>query len=262
MPISPDSAELTAFACRLADAARAETLGRWRDAGASRNKAHGALYDPVTQADVSAEAAMRKLIREVYPAHGIAGEEFADQPASNNLTWSLDPIDGTRSFVCGLPTWVTLIGLLRNGEPVLGVIDAPRLGERYIGDGVAATLLPEARRLSASTCRALGEARLSTTDPDLFADDQAAGFARVRRQCRIVRYGHDGYAYARLADGSLDLIVEAGLKPYDLMALVPVVRGAGGVIGNWRGGGDLSGGDVVAASTPELFDRAVAALSA
>ena len=262
MSIDPSIAELTAFACRLADAARAETLARWQDAGNARNKAASGAYDPVTQADVAAEAAMRALIREAYPGHGIAGEEFAEQPATGEHIWSLDPIDGTRSFVCGLPTWVTLIALLRAGEPVLGVIDAPRLDERYVGDGVSARLLPEDRLLSTSACRDLSEARLSTTDPDLLTGVQGTAFALLRGRCRIVRYGHDGYAYARLAAGSLDLVVEAGLKPYDLMALVPVVRGAGGAIGNWHGGPDLSGGDVVVAATPELFAQAVAVLNA
>lgn len=262
MTLDPNFADLTAFACRLADSARVETLARWQDAGATRNKAGRGAYDPVTEADVAAEAAMRALIRESYPGHGILGEEFAEQPATGEYSWSLDPIDGTRSFVCGLPTWVTLIALLRADEPVLGVIDAPRLCERYVGDGRSAWLLPEDRPLATSTCEDLSEARLSTTDPDLLTGAQVDAFARLRGRSRIVRYGHDGYAYARLAAGSLDLVVEAGLKPYDLMALIPVVRGAGGMIGNWQGGLDLSRGDVVAAATAELFAHAVEVLNA
>lgn len=242
--------EYAHFACRLADAARVETMGRWRGAGPSTNKAGAGEWDPVTDADVAAETAMRALIREVYPEHGTAGEELADQPSAGRLSWSLDPIDGTRSFVCGLPTWTTLIALLDDGEPVLGVIDAPRLDERYIGSGE--TWLGDAR-LRTSACRRLDEARLSTTDPGLFADADAEAFERVRSASRVVRYGHDAYAYARLAAGSIDVVVETGLKPFDLMALVPVVRGAGGMIGDWRGGNDFAGGKVVAAATPELF---------
>ncbi|HZF43065.1 MAG TPA: inositol monophosphatase family protein [Sphingomonadaceae bacterium] len=257
----PNLDELSAFACRLADAARGETLARWQGAGAARNKAQVG-YDPVTEADVAAEAAMRAMIQEAYPRHGIAGEEFAEQAAAGPYCWSLDPIDGTRSFVCGLPTWVTLIALLRDGEPVLGVIDAPRLDERYLGDGRKARMLPGNAMLATSGCARLGEARLSTTDPGLLEQAQGAAFARLRGLCPVVRYGHDGYAYARLAAGSLDLVVEAGLQPYDLMALVPVVRGAGGTIGNWRGGADLTGGDVVAAATPELFAETLAVLNA
>jgi myo-inositol-1(or 4)-monophosphatase len=261
MNLDPSLDELSVFACRLADAARGETLKRWQGAGAARNKAQGG-YDPVTEADVAAEAAMRAMIREAYPEHGIAGEEFAEQAAAGPYCWSLDPIDGTRSFVCGLPTWVTLIALLRDGDPVLGIIDAPRLDERYLGHGQSAWLMSGSAALATSGCAQLPDARLSTTDPELFDEGQGAAFARLRSKCRVVRYGHDGYAYARLAAGSLDLIIEAGLQPYDLMALVPVVRGAGGTIGNWRGGADLTRGDVVAAATPELFAAAVAVLNA
>ena len=255
--------QLIAFACRLADAARAETFTRARTAGASANKAADG-YDPVTEADVASEAAMRALIRAAHPDHGISGEEMPDHPAAGPFTWSLDPIDGTRSFVCGLPTWTTLIALLRDGAPVLGVIDAPRMGERYVGTRDGARLI-DARgeaALSTSGCATLAEARLSTTDPALFAGAEADAFARVLLHARIVRYGHDAYAYARLAAGTIDLVVESGLKPYDLNALIPVVRGAGGAVGDWRGGEDWSGGRLVAAATPELFEAAVAALAA
>lgn len=246
--------EYARFACRLADAARVETLGRASGAGESRNKAGAEEWDPVTEADIAAERVMRAMIRETYPDHGIAGEEFAEQPSANELSWSLDPIDGTRSFVCGLPTWTTLIALLEDGVPVLGIIDAPRLDERYVGCGE--TWLGDTR-LRTSTCRRLDEARLSTTDPGLFVDADADAFDRVRSGAQVVRYGHDGYAYARLAAGSIDVVVEAGLKPFDLMALVPVVRGAGGMIGDWRGGNDFAEGKVVAAATPELFATVV-----
>lgn len=255
--------EYAAFACRLADAARVETLGRWRAAGLSANKAETGEWDPVTDADVAAETAMRALIGEVYPDHGIAGEELDDQPSVCGLSWSLDPIDGTRSFVCGLPTWTTLIALLEDGEPMLGVIDAPRLDERYIGYGKSAQLVTDDgnAKLATSGCRTLAEARLSSTDPALFADAAADAFEQVRAAVRVVRYGHDGYAYARLAAGTIDLVVEAGLQPYDLNALIPVVCGAGGIVGNWRGGSDVSGGDLLAAATPELFAAATGILS-
>lgn len=254
--------DITAFACALADAARAETLLRWRNAGAATNKNAGGPFDPVTDADVAAEAAMRAVIRREYPDHGIAGEEMRTQAAAGRYAWSLDPIDGTRSYVCGLPTWTTLIALLEDGAPVLGVIDAPRLGERYVGTGDRAWLTDAAgeAELATSGCRDLADARLASTDPGLFDPADLAAFGRVRDAARIVRYGHDGYAYARLAAGSIDLVVEAGLKPHDLLALIPVVRGAGGVIGDWRGGADFVGGRVVAAATPELFAQAVALL--
>jgi len=246
-----------AFASRLADAARAVTL-----LAAERtveDKSKGGVFDPVTEADRDAERAMRALIEAEYPDHGIAGEELADRRTGGAYLWSLDPIDGTRSFICGLPTWTTLIALLEEGAPILGLIDAPRLDERYVGDGKHAWLNGEPLRTSA--CKSLGEARLSTTDPYLFRGDEAAGFARLRGAVRVARYGHDAYGYARLAAGTVDLVAESGLKPHDWNALVPVIRGAGGVIGNWRGGADLGDGQVLAAATPELFDQAVASLA-
>lgn len=246
-----------AFASRLADAARAVTL-----LAADRtveDKGKGGVFDPVTDADRDAEQAMRALIEAEHPDHGIAGEELDDRPASCAYRWSLDPIDGTRSFICGLPTWTTLIALLEDGAPIVGLIDASRLDERYLGDGKHAWLNGEEIRTSA--CRSLGVARLSTTDPFLFMSEEAAAFERLRRAVRLTRFGHDAYAYARLAAGSIDLVAESGLKPHDFNALVPVIRGAGGIIGNWRGGTDLEAGQVLAAATPELFDEAVGLLA-
>lgn len=258
-----DLRELAAFARTLADAARAETLPRWRQAGAAENKAAAGEFDPVTEADRAAERAMRALIEALHPLHAISGEEFPERLGQGRWSWSLDPIDGTRSFVCGLPTWTTLIALLEGGAPVLGVIDAPRLGELYIGYAGSACLVTAGgeEMLSSSGCTKLSEARLSTTDPYLLADP-AGGFARLRAAVRITRYGHDAYAYARLAAGSLDVVAESGLKPHDYNALIPIVRGAGGAIGNWRGEADFGAGQIVAAATPELFEQALRLLNA
>lgn len=258
-----DLAALADFARSLADAARAVTMPRWRSAGAAENKAKGALFDPVTEADQAAERAMRALIEYRYPNHGISGEEYPDRPSRGRYAWSLDPIDGTRAYICGLPSWTTLIALIDEGEPVLGLIDAPRMGERYLGSADGATLTtPEGERpLRTSACRTLAEARFSTTDPFLFYGAEAEAFQRLRAAARVTRFGHDGYGYARLADGSFDLIVESGLQSHDYQALIPVVRGAGGVIGDWEGGNDLSGGRIVAAATPELFEEAVARIA-
>ena len=246
------------FAERLAELARRETLPRAAAGIAADDKNEGGAFDPVTEADRQAERVMRSLIEAEYPDHGISGEEFGDK-AGGPLRWSLDPVDGTRAFVCGMPTWVTLIGLLRDDLPVLGVIDAPRLDELYVGYGEQCWL--NGSPIRTSGCRTLAEARLSTTDPYLFEGAEAQAFSRVRNAVRTTRYSADGYAYARLSAGSIDLVVETGLKPHDYNALIPVVRGAGGVIGNWQGGSDFSQGAVVAAASLELFDQAIGALN-
>ncbi len=241
--------------------ARRETLPRWRSGAAADDKG-GGEFDPVTEADRQAELAMRALIEAEFPSHGISGEEFPDRLPQGPFCWSLDPIDGTRSFICGLPNWVTLIALLENGRPVLGLIDAPCLEERYIGYSGGASFRRGGgeTRLSSSGCTNLAEARLSTTDPYLFRGTESAAFDRVRDQVRTTRYGHDGYGYARLAAGSLDLVIETGLKPHDYNALIPVIRAAGGVIGDWEGGENFSAGKVIAAATPELHAAAVEAM--
>jgi myo-inositol-1(or 4)-monophosphatase len=253
-----------AFMRELADAAQGETLSRSGLPIAAEDKGGGRGFDPVTEADREAERVMREMIEERFPDHGISGEEFPHKQAAGPFQWSLDPIDGTRSFICGMPTWVTLVALLDDGAPAIGLIDAPRLGERYLGDGES-TLLISANgevRLSSSSCESLADTRFSTTDPYLFQGAEADPFAELRKRVRTTRYGHDGYAYGRLAAGSIDLIVETGLKAHDYNALIPVVRGSGGVIGNWSGGDDFTAGQIVAAATPRLFEEAVTLLRA
>ena len=224
------------------------------------NKSGAGFFDPVTEADRAAERAMRRMIEDAFPHHGHSGEEFGSKPGSSVYGWSLDPIDGTRSYTCGLPTWTTLIALLKTDRPVLGVIDAPRLDERYIGDCETTWLEAGGTRspIRASGCIDIGDARLSTTDPFLFSGTSEEAFTRLRRAVRTTRYGHDAYAYARLSAGTLDLVVECGLRPHDYHALIPVVRGAGGVFGDWAGGSDFTEGNVIAAATSELYEAAVA----
>lgn len=247
-----DHAAFAAFAGSLADAARTVTLG-----AADRiaeNKNDDGTYDPVTAADREAERVIRALIEQAYPDHGIAGEEFGVKEGAGRHVWSLDPIDGTRAFICGLPSWTTLIALLDEGMPVLGLIDVPTLNERYLGH-------PGAPGLKASDCRTLRDARLATTDVHIFSDAERARFDRLRTGARVTRYGLDAYAYARLAVGSIDLVAENSLMPHDYHALIPVVRAAGGMIGNWRGEDEYSEGRVLAAATPELFEEAVRLLA-
>jgi histidinol phosphatase-like enzyme (inositol monophosphatase family) len=250
---------LVSFASTLADAARRETLRR---AGATirvENKGSGGAFDPVTEADRDAERAMRELIVQTFPDHGVSGEELGHRAGTSAYQWSLDPIDGTRSYTSGLPTWTTLIALLDNGEPILGVIDAPGLDERYVGSGAGCWSASGGSQtpLCVSGCITLNEARLATTDPFLFGEDAFPAFRRLCGAVRTTRYGHDAYAYARLAAGTIDLVVECGLKPHDYHALIPVVRGAGGTFGDWSGGTDFNDGQVIAAATPQLYEAAV-----
>ncbi len=258
-----DLAAYAAFAEDVADAARNEAL-RWDSSEwGVEDKSGGAAFDPVTRADRAVERVMRDLIAQRWPDHGSEGEEFGPTATSGRYCWSLDPIDGTRSFICGLPSWTVLIALLDEGRPVVGVIETPRLGERFVGHGEVGHLITETGRsvLRTSGCRSLAEARLSTTDPYLFTASERGGFERVRERVRLTRYGLDGYAYARLAAGGLDLVIESGLAPHDMNALLPVVTAAGGVVSNWFGGEDLSAGKLVAAASEELLKEAVALLS-
>lgn len=250
------------FAEELADAARQEAL-RWSQADWTvEDKSGGGVFDPVTRADRAVERVLRDLIEERWPDHGIEGEELDAKDGSSRYRWSLDPIDGTRSFICGLPTWTVLIALLDDGQPIVGVIDAPRLGERFVGWKETGLLIDASghRPLRTSQCKSLAEARLSTTDPYLFPPHERTGFERVRERVRLTRYGLDGYAYGRLAAGGLDLVVESGLAPHDMNALLPVVTAAGGKVSDWNGGSDLSQGQLVAAASSELLEQAVSLL--
>lgn len=244
--------ELSAVA-RAAIAAELE-LGLTAD-----NKSTGG-FDPVTEADRAAERALRAAIESRFPEHGIWGEEYGMARAHADIRWSLDPVDGTRALVCGLPSWAVLVGLLEGGSHIAGMIDLPALDECLVAIG------GETRRngklVRSSGCRTTGEARLSTTDPNLFAGAEFNAFERVRRECRLTRFGLDAMAYARIATGDIDLAIENGLKPHDYDALVAVVRGAGGHIGDWNGGEDFTPGRVVAAATRELYDEAVGLLNA
>jgi histidinol phosphatase-like enzyme (inositol monophosphatase family) len=258
-------ADLPAFLDTLADAAGAAILPYFRAGYATRNKAGAGGFDPVTEADQAGESAMRALIAERFPGHGILGEEYGAQGLERDDVWVLDPIDGTRAFLAGLPTWGTLIGLNRRGVPRHGLMHQPFTGERFAGDGRTAGFRHGAgpvRALRTRACAALGDAILCTTDPRLFADGpERAGYAQVEAAVRMARYGADCYAYCMLAAGQVDLVVEAGLKPYDIVALIPIVAGAGGVVTSWDGGSAAEGGRVVAAGDPRLHEAALRLLA-
>ena len=219
-------------------------------------------HTPVTLADRAAEAAMRRLIAARFPAHGMLGEEYGGVRTDADDVWVLDPIDGTKSFISGVPLFGTLIALTHRGRPVLGVIDQPISGERWVGAQGRRTTL-NGKPVKTRACHNLEEATLYATAPDMFGKRDAAGFARLRRRVALARFGADCYAYALLASGFIDLVAEANLKPYDFCALAPVIEGAGGTITDWRGKPlDLtSDGRVLAAGDKRLARRARALLA-
>jgi inositol-phosphate phosphatase/L-galactose 1-phosphate phosphatase/histidinol-phosphatase len=189
---------------------------------------------PVTVADRAAEQAMRALIEERFPDHGIVGEEFGRARDEAEFLWTLDPIDGTKSFISGVPLFGTLIALTRAGRPVLGVIDQPISRERWVGVAGRATTLNGAV-IHCRGCRDLAAATLFATTPDMFQGSEAAAFARVSSAVKLTRFGADCYAYGLLAAGFIDLVLEASLKPYDFCPMVPIVEGAGGIATDWHG---------------------------
>lgn len=221
-------------------------------------------YDPVTVADREAEQAMRAAIRQRYPGHGVLGEEYGFEAGRSGLTWVLDPIDGTRSFVAGMLHWGVVAALYDGERAVLGGVYQPVTDELFTGDGDKAWCSSEGweRKLSVRACAGLEEAVLCCTHPDVFADARELGaFHRVKERVRLSRYGGDCYLYCLLAMGCIDLCVEASLKPYDIQGLVPLVRGAGGVITTWDGGAPEHGGRIVAAGDPRVHAEALALLT-
>lgn len=247
-----------AIIAAAADAAREAIRPYFRTSLPIENKLDEG-FDPVTQADKAAEQAIRRVLAERVPDDAILGEEFGAQASSNGRQWVIDPIDGTRAFIAGLPTWTVLIALSIDGEPQLGVIDQPYIGERFIGTRDASVLehQGETRRLETSKVTTFKHAMLATTDPYLFNSDEKAVFDMIRRRCKLHRFGFDAYGYAMLAGGGLDLVIESGLQSYDVQALIPIIEGAGGYITNWSGGSAAQGGQVVATGSEALHEQAL-----
>ncbi|KQT52493.1 MULTISPECIES: histidinol-phosphatase [unclassified Aureimonas] len=252
-----DAAEGLAFAEGLADAARPIALRHFRTSLDILTKAD---ESPVTIADRAVEAELRRRIEARFPDHGIFGEEMGVKSGSGPV-WVIDPIDGTKSFVCGLPLFGTLIAFLEEERPLFGVIDIPALGERWTGSPAGTFLNGVPAR--ASKCRTLREARFFTTSPESFSGADVAAYEQLLARTALRRFGGDCYAYGLLASGHCDLVAECGLQPYDYMALVPVVERAGGVMTDWSGDPLTlaSDGRVLAASTPELHAEALALLA-
>jgi histidinol phosphatase-like enzyme (inositol monophosphatase family) len=260
----PVTAADRALAERLADAAGAAIRPFFRSTYSLELKVDGS---PVTQADRAAEAAMRRLLDAEAPGDGVLGEEYGEKPGVTGRRWVLDPIDGTRSFTAGRALFGTLIALVEDGWPVLGVIDQPVQRERWIGVAGRPTTF-NGTPVRTRACAALEGATLATTSPHLFGEDEAAGYLRLvaavsggnARQGPV--YGGDCYNYGLLASGTLDLVCEAGLQLYDFAALVPVVEGAGGRMCDWQGDplSAASNGQVLAIGDPARVDDVLEAL--
>ncbi len=254
--------DIVGFFDELAGIAGDAVLPYFRTALVVEDKGRG-TFDPVTAADRAAESALRSAIRQRYPTHGIVGEEFGTTPGQDALCWVLDPIDGTRAFVCGLPTWGTLVGVCEGDKPRLGMMSQPFVGECYIGSHEGAWLVRrgERRRLATRDTSRLADANLFATTPDMFRGDiDRPAFARLSAACRMTRYGVDCYAYCLLAAGFVDVVAEAGLGFYDIAPLVPLVEAAGGVVTTWEGDSIRAGGRVLAAANPVLHAAALAVL--
>jgi len=235
----------------------------FRSGGVAQNKAAAGNFDPVTEGDRAGEAIMRRMINEKFSDHGIIGEEYGSERSDADYVWVLDPIDGTRSFVAGIPTWGTLIGLLYKGKPVLGMMHQSFTGERFFGDGKNAFYLgPDGeRQLGTRQCDALSEATLFTSDPGMFKGRERDAYLNVESRVRLKRFSADCYAYCMLAAGHVDLVIETELKPHDIVALIPIVQGAGGVISSWGGEAATAGGAIIAASSSTIHAEALKLLS-
>ena len=250
-----------AFFDRLADAAKAETLPRFRMGILVTNKLDGG-FDPVTEGDRGAETAIRALIETTFPDHGILGEEHGDMGLDRDYVWVIDPIDGTRAFISGVPVWGTLIGLYHKGRAIMSMIDQPFTGERYFADASGSYYRgPDGEKKNQTRdCGSLANAILFSTSPHIFKSHDKPLYEAVERKVRLFRYGCDCYAYALLASGNIDLVVETELKPYDVGGLIAVIEQAGGIITTWDGGRPEQGGRILAAGSRAVHEEAMAVL--
>lgn len=257
-----DWSALSRFAIALARASEREILPHFRKNIAVDVKS-GPIWDPVTEGDRAGERIIRKMIEETYPEHGIHGEEYGEKPSRSGFTWVLDPVDGTRAFICGMPTWATLIGLTYEGEPILGIMNQPYVGDLFYGTPEGSWLIynDETRPIRTRQGVALKDATAGTTAPELYRTPEAAkAYAALQKAVRLVRYGGDAYFFAVLAAGHLDIALDSGLQAYDIAALIPIIKGAGGVVGSWDGSNPASGGNIITAGSQSLLEDAVAVM--
>jgi histidinol phosphatase-like enzyme (inositol monophosphatase family) len=255
---------LSDFIVELNRAAADAALPFFRAEHGLENKAEGGRFDPVTKADRGAEAAIRRLIAERHPDHGVIGEEYGEDRPDAEFVWVLDPVDGTRAFIAGLPVWTTLIALRYAGAPVLGSIGQPNVGEIFLGHAGGSRVITREAEIPLKVRKGvpLREAIIATTDPEGWLNGaETAAWRMLRQGARLARAGCDAYAYAMVAAGAVDLVVEAGLKPWDIEAAIPLLEGAGGLVTDWRGEPvGREGGQAAIAGDRALLDEALIAL--
>lgn len=260
---SSDREAIIAAGHAAADAARHVTLSYFRAKNLNTENKAATDFDPVTRADREAELAIRAVLEKLRPDDAILGEEFGEKPGNTGLTWVLDPIDGTRGFISGTPTWGTLVSVRNAKGPVFGIIDQPYTGERFVGGLQVSELIrgKERSALSVNPAQKLSNAILFTTFPEVGTNDEMVAFQTLSQRVRLTRYGMDCYAYALLASGNIDLVVEAGLFPYDVQAPIAVVQAAGGIVTDWQGNPAHDGGQILAAASAELHASAMEILA-
>lgn len=258
--------DIIRFSHELADAADAAILPLFRSGLTVDNK-ETAGFDPVTAADRASEEVMRALIEQHHPEHGILGEEFGIKNSQHpdGLTWVLDPIDGTRAFICGMPTWMTLIGLCNSERAVAGVASQAYTGERFYASGDGSWHRDRDGKetpLRVRPAASIEDAIFCSTVPDLFTGDLVAPFETLRARARMARFGGDAYLFCLLAAGSIDIVIDPGLQAYDIAALVPIIEQAGGVVTTLEGAPAHNGGDIIAAASVELHEEVCALFAA
>lgn len=258
------TSELMVAAHAAADAAGAAILPYFRKRLTVDNKDGAGGFDPVTRADRAAERAISRTILAHFPDHGLAGEEYGAKNEAARHRWIIDPIDGTKAFILGLPTWGTLIGLLDGRNPLIGVMDQPYTRERFWSDGKRSVLRSAdgtEKKLKTRDCHRLADAMLMTTTPDMFAGVEMDRFLAAKASCRMTRYGADCYAYCLVAAGHADIVIEAGLKQVDIVPLIPIIEAAGGCVTDWNGAPPIDGGRAVASANPKLHEQALKLLA-
>lgn len=264
----PDQRAISKYldrAVSIAEAAGPIALRYFRKPVGIEDKSGGSAFDPVTVADKEVESNIRADLERYFPDHGILGEEEAERESDSAYRWIIDPIDGTRAFISGVPAWGILLGLTFEESCLVGVMHQPYLGETFLGNADGAWIRRAGSKQAIRTSRTneLGSAIVYCTHPSMFTNtEDLEKFERIADKSRMMRFGGDCYSHCLLAHGLIDLVVEGSLEPYDIIPLIPIIEGAGGIVTNWQGGDASSGGLIVSAANPELHTKALETLNA